>query len=222
MRQKSEASTRARARASSSWTRARRRVSWIAVARIRAARARAARRGSRARSRIAPNDRARRERCRRARSRARSPRQPQLLRPRHRCGQEQDLRAPPRPALVALRLVRHHAGGLQVIEPPLHAAAMRPHEPRPLGALTRNRPPAHHRRQPRDQLLDRTREPARPRRVTQAEQVALDRIGARLEPIVTRRRAPACPPRAAQQRGDDQPAWLGRDRPTPRAIPATS
>ena len=46
----------------------------------------------------------------------------------------------------------------------------------------------------------------------QPEQVALDRVRPRLEPIITRRRTAARPPRATQQRAHDQAARLRRDR----------
>jgi hypothetical protein len=137
-------------------------------------------------------------------------------------GQQHDLRAPPRPRLVALGLVRDHASRLQVVEPALHAAAMRTHEPRPLRATAGNRAPAHHPRQPRHQLLQRTREPARPRRMPQPEQVALDRVHPRLQPIITRRPTATPPPRPAQQRAHDQPARLRRDRRARRPISTTT
>ena len=66
-------------------------------------------------------------------------------------------------------------------------------------AIARDRTPADHRRQPHDQLRDRRRVARRPRRVPEPEQVALDRVRARLQPIVARRRAPARSPRPGQQ-----------------------
>jgi hypothetical protein len=149
-------------------------------------------------------------------------RHPQLIGAGRRGGQEHDLRAPPRAVLVALGHVRHDAGDLQVIEPALQAAAMRAHEPRSLSATARHSTPAHHRRHPRDQLLQRTREPPRARRVTEPKQVPLDRVRARLQPIVTRRRTPPRTPRATKQCAHDQPARLGRDRRARRSIPTTS
>ena len=128
-------------------------------------------------------------------------------------GEEHDLRAPPAPELIALRLMRDHARGLQVVEPALHALAMRAHEPRPLRALARDLAPAHHRRQPHDQLLDRRRVPRRARRMPEPEQVPLDRVGARLQPVVARRDTPARP-RA--------PATATRTRPRARARQAAA
>ena len=87
--------------------------------------------------------------------------------------------------------------------------------------VARDLAPAHHRRQPRHQLPDRRREPRRALRVPEPEQVALDRVRARLQPIVTRRRAPARSPRATQQRVDHQPPGLGRQRLDRRPIPTT-
>ena len=219
MRQKSQEHRDARARA-----RARRSTPRAPARLVRRHRARPRQPRPRARLRLRrPRpDRAQRRRparatppptlARRASPRARARATPQLLRGRHGRGQQHDLRAPPRAVLVALGLVRDQARGLQIIQPALHAAAMRAHEPRPLGAAARDAAPAHHRRQPRHQLLDRAREPPRPRRVPEPEQVALDRVRARLQPIVTRRRTAPRPPRPAQQRGHDQPARLGRDR----------
>ena len=122
--------------------------------------------------------------------------------------QQHDLRAPPHAVAVALGLVHDQAGRLQVVEPALHAAPVRAHEPRPLRATARNRPPADHRRQPHDELRDRRRVPRRPLRVTEPEQVALDRVRARLQPIVARRRAAARTTRPAEQRAHDQAARL--------------
>ena len=59
-----------------------------------------------------------------------SPRE--LVRIRRRRDKQHDLGAPPLPALVALGLVRHHAGRLQIIQPALHALSMRPHKATPL------------------------------------------------------------------------------------------
>ena len=140
-----------------------------------------------------PGSAPRAPRRRRARSRARHPRARRgATRSSRRVGagaaQQHDLRAPPQPVAVALGLVRDQARGLQVVQPALHAAAVRAHEPRPLAPIARDRAPAHHRRQPHDQLPDRRREPRRALRVPEPEQVALDRVRARLQPIVTRRR----------------------------------
>ena len=111
--------------------------------------------------------------------------------------EQHDLRAPPQSAAVALGLMRDHARGLQVIEPALHAACGARARTAPAPHRSRGtRAPAHHRRQPDYELLDRGREPRRPRGVTEPEQVALDRVDPRLEPIITRRRripAPAAP-----------------------------
>jgi hypothetical protein len=130
-----------------------------------------------------------------------------------------DLCAPPLPALVALGLMRDHAGGLEVIQPALHALAMCAHEPCALRQLAWDAAPAHHRCQPHDELLDRAREPPRPRRVPEPEQVALDRVRPRLDPIITRRDAPAGAPGAAQQRAHHQPAGLRWQRRVRRPIP---
>ncbi len=88
-------------------------------------------------------------------------------------------------------------------------------------AIARDRAPAHHRCQPRDQLSDRGREARRALRVTEPEQVALDRVRARLQPVVTGRRASALAARAAEQRAHHHAARLGRQRLARRAIPAT-
>ena len=87
---------------------------------------------------------------------------------RRRSGEQHDLRPPPTPALVALRLVGDQPGGLEVVEPPLHAAPVRADEPRTLRSPTRHGSPPHHRRQPDDELRDRRRVPRRPRRMTRA------------------------------------------------------
>ncbi len=108
----------------------------------------------------------------------------QLWRRRQRRREQHDLRAPPQPVAIALGLMRHHARGLQVIQPALHAAPVRTHEPRPPGRVARHRTLAHHRRQPRHQLPDRGRKPRRALRMTQPEHVALDRVRPRLQPII--------------------------------------
>ena len=91
----------------------------------------------------------------------------------------------------------------------------------PLGTIARDRTPAHHRRQPRHQLPDRGREPRRALRVTEPEQVALDRVRARLQPIIPRRLAPPLATGPAEQRAHHDPARLGRQRLDRRPIPAT-
>lgn len=148
-----------------------------------------------------------------------SDRQLGVLGRRHR--QQHDLRAPPLPRAVALGLVRDHARSLQIVQPPLHAAPVPADERRPRSTLARDRAPADHRRQPHDQLPDRRRVPSRLGRVPEPEQVSLDRVRPRLEPIVTGRRAPALAASAPQQRHDDEPARLSRQRLDRRAIPAT-
>ena len=174
-----------------------------------------------------PGSAPRRARAPRARSRRRHPRARRRAtasspRRRRRRAQQHDLRAPPQPVAVALGLVRDQAGGLQVIQPALHAAPMRAHEPRPLGAIARDRTPADHRRQPRHQLRDRRREARRALRVPEPEQVALDRVRARLQPIITRRRAAARSRRARPSSAHDhQPARLSRQRLDRRPIPTT-
>ena len=85
----------------------------------------------------------------------------------------------------------------------------------------RHRAPADHRRQPRHQLRDRRRVARRTLRVTEPEQVALDRVRARLQPIITRRLAPARTTSAAEQRAHDEPPRLRRQRLDRRPIPTT-
>jgi hypothetical protein len=150
-----------------------------------------------------------------------TPRHPQLLDARLGSGEQHDLRAPPQPGVIALRLMRDEASGMEVVEPTLHALAMRAHEPRPLRTPTRDGTPANHRRKPDDELLDRTRKPPRPRRVPKPEQVALHRVHPRLDPIITRRNAPPPPARTAQQRAHHQPPRLRRQRRPRRPIPTT-
>ena len=147
---------------------------------------------------------------------------PQLLRCRVRRGQQHDLRAPPPPGVIALGFVSDQASDLQVVKPPLNALAVRAHEPRPLGSARRDRAPAHHRRQPDDKLLDRTRKPRRARRVPEPEQVPLDRIRPGLQPIVTRRDTAAFTPRASDERTDHDAAGLGRQRRPRRPVPDTA
>jgi hypothetical protein len=149
-------------------------------------------------------------------------RHPQFLSCRLGRRQKHDLGSPPLPALIALRLMRDHAGRLEVVEPALHALAMRTHEPRPLHAPARHLAPAHHRRQPHDKLLDGRREPTRVRGVTEPEQVALDRVRTRLQAIVTRRRASPRPARASQERVHHQAARLGGQWRARRSIPTTT
>jgi hypothetical protein len=146
----------------------------------------------------------------------------QLLGRRRGRGEEHDLRAPPPATCVALGLMRDHAGGLEIVEPALHALAMRAHEPRPLRPPPRHRAPAHHRRQPHNQLLDRARVARRARRMPEPKQVALDRVRARLEPVIARRDAAAPATRTTEQRAHDQAPGLGRKRLARRPIPATT
>jgi hypothetical protein len=119
-----------------------------------------------------------------------------------------------------LGLMRDQPGRLQVIKPALHALAMRAHKPRTLSAASRCGAPAHHRRQPHDELLDRAREPCRARSVPEPEQVALDRVDARLQPIIARREAATGASRAPQQRAHNQTTRLRRQRLARRPIPA--
>ena len=86
----------------------------------------------------------------------------------------------------------------------------------------RHRPPPHHRRQPDDELRDRRRVPRRPPGVTQTEQVALDRVRARLEPVVARGRAAAGTTGPAEQRAHDEAARFGRQRLDRRPVPICS
>jgi hypothetical protein len=150
------------------------------------------------------------------------PGNPQLIDGGRRPGQEHDLRAPPAAMLVTLGLVRDHASLLQVIHPALHALAMRAHESRPLHARRRNGAPAHHGRQPQDELLDRSCEPRRPSGVSKPKQVALDRVRPRFQPIITRRDTPARAASPTEQRGHDQPSGLGWERLARRPIPAAT
>ena len=122
--------------------------------------------------------------------------------------QQHDLRAPPHPRLIALWLVRDHARRLQIVQPALHAAPVRAHEPRTARRIGGDRAPAHHRRHPRDQLRDRRRVPRRALRVTEPKQIALERERARLHAIVPGRPAPARAARSAEQRGHDHTARL--------------
>ena len=145
----------------------------------------------------------------------------QLGRLRHRCTLQHDLRSPPRPARVALGFVDDQAGGLEVVEPALHAAPVRADEPLPLDRIARDRTPADHRRQPCDELRDRGRVAGGTRRMTEPEQVALDRVGARLQAVIARRAAPARSPRPGQQRDDHVPPGLRRQRLDRRPIPTT-
>jgi hypothetical protein len=151
-----------------------------------------------------------------------SSRDAQLLSCRGARLEQHDLRAPPLPAPVALGHVRDDPRGLQVIEPALHALAMRTHKPRPLTAAAGNRAPGHHRRQPDHQLLHRGRKPPRPAGVTEPEQVALDRVDPRLDPIITRRDTTPRTTGAPQQRAHHQPTRLSRQRRARRPIPTTT
>ncbi len=150
----------------------------------------------------------------------------QLLRARRGRRLQHDLRPPPQAPAVALGLMRDHAADLQVVEPTLHRPPMRRHKPATLQRVHGRGAPAHHRRQPDDQLLDRAREPPRARCVPEPEQIPLQRIHPRLQTIVTRRRAPPRTPCPSQQRVDDQAARLGRQRldrgPVPRPAPTSA
>jgi hypothetical protein len=148
-------------------------------------------------------------------------REPRLDVCRHRRSEQHQLRPPPQPCAVLLRLVRDDTRGLQVIEPALHTAPMSPNEPRARSYTARHRSPAHDRREPDDELLDRRRKARRARRVPEPEGVALHRVHARLQAIVPRRRATARPTRPTQQRRDDQAPGLRRQRLARRPIPTT-
>jgi hypothetical protein len=148
-------------------------------------------------------------------------RDPQLLSGRLRRGQQHNLRAPPRPRLVTLRLVRDQSRGFQIVKPPLHGAPVCTHKLRALARIARHRSPAHHRRHPNHELCDRRRVPAGPLRVPQPEQVALERVRPRLQSVIARRRAAAPAPRPAQQRAHHQSPGLRRQRRDRRPIPTT-
>ena len=79
--------------------------------------------------------------------------------------------------------------------------------------------PAHHRRDPDDELLDRARVPRRACGVPEPEQVSLDRVRPGLQAIVTRRDAPPLAARASDERTNHQAAGLGRQRRPSRPIP---
>src|SRR4051794_3569827 len=115
--------------------------------------------------------------------------------------------------------MRNHAGRLQIVQPSLNALAVRTNEPGPLAGVAAPDPtpspaPSRH------QLLDRAGEPARPPRVPQTKQVALHRIHPRLDPVVSRRRAPAGAPRAPATRTPPAAPARWKRRP-PRPIPMT-
>ncbi len=142
----------------------------------------------------------------------------EFVRRRRRRSHQDDLRAPPAPAVVPLGLVHDQAGGLQVVEPPLDAAPVRSNEARSVGTAARHRPPSHDRREPDDQLRDRRRVARRPSRMAEPEQVALYGVHARLQ-----RHRPASSSRAhgrdraARTRpGDPARAAAARRRPVPR------
>jgi hypothetical protein len=147
------------------------------------------------------------------------PRRGPLALRRLRRRQQDDLRPPPPPGAVPLGLVHHQARALQVIQPALHAAAVGPHEPRTLSRAARHRTPPDHRRQPRDELPNRRRVPRRAGRMTEPEQVPLDRVRPRLQTIVTRRSAAAREASTREQGGDDQTPGLVRQRLARRPIP---
>jgi hypothetical protein len=108
------------------------------------------------------------------------------------------------------------------VQAALQAAPVRPDERGSPDAIARNRTPADHRCQPHDQLADRRRIPRRTGCVPEPEQVPLDRVRARLQPIVPGRRAPALASRSPKQRDDDQRSRLSRQRLTRRAKPTTT
>jgi hypothetical protein len=137
-------------------------------------------------------------------------------------GQQHDLGPPPAAEVVALRYVSDHAGGLEVVEPALHALSMRPHERRALGEPLRGSTPGHHWRQPHDELLDRRRVARGASRVSQPEQVPLDGVRTRLEAVIARRDAAAAASSTPEQRTDDQAPGLGRKRLARGPIPAAT
>jgi hypothetical protein len=141
---------------------------------------------------------------------------------RHWGRKQHELRPPPHAIRVTLRLMRGDVCGLQVVEPPLHAAPVRPYEPSPVGLRARHSAPTHDRRQADDELLDRRREPRRARGVPEPERLALHCVHARLLTIITGRRAAACTARPSEQGVDDDPPRLGRQRLASWAIPATT
>jgi hypothetical protein len=111
--------------------------------RSRTIRARRSRLGAELRPRMPPRLGATRPRRRRARSRERHPRARRVAtRSSSRVGaggrQQHDLGPPPQPVAVLLGLMRDQVRGLQVIQPPLHAPAVRAHKPRTLGTVTRD------------------------------------------------------------------------------------
>jgi hypothetical protein len=136
--------------------------------------------------------------------------------------EEHDLRPPPPPEAVALRNVSDQASDLEVVEPPLHALAMSAHEPTALRSAAGWGTPSHHRRQPHDELLDRRRVARRPCGVTETEEVAFERVGARLEPVIAWRAAPSHAARAPEQRADDESTGLGWKRLARRPVPAAT
>jgi hypothetical protein len=89
-------------------------------------------------------------------------------------------------------------------------------------ARLRRSTPGHHRRQPHDELLDRRRIARGARRVPEPEEVALDRVRAGLEAVITRCGAAATTPSTPEQRTDDEAPGLGRKRLAQRPVPATT
>ena len=133
--------------------------------------------------------------------------------------QKHDLRPPPAPAAVALGLVLDQAGRLKVVEPALHALSMRSDEARPRSAGAWHRPPPNHWREPDDELRERRRVARRRSRVAEPEQVALDRVGPGLQPIVAGRRA-ATPETRARPSMRIAPRAAARRQPAPAQRPA--
>lgn len=146
----------------------------------------------------------------------------ELLRGRLRRELQHDLCAPPAATVVALGLVYDQARRLEVVEPPLHAPAVRTHVARPRSAPTRHRSPAHDRCESDDELGDRRRVARRAARVPEPEQVALHRVHPRLQPIVAGRDAAARGARPTEQRANDRAARFGRQRLDRRPVPTAA
>jgi hypothetical protein len=72
------------------------------------------------------------------------------------------------------------------------------------------------------ELLDGRRVPRGARRVPEPEQVPLDRVRPRLEPVVARRDAAASAAGTPEQRADDQAPRLTRERLARRSVPAAT
>ena len=134
----------------------------------------------------------------------------ELVGGRRRRVQERDQRAPELAAVVVLALVGDHAGGLELVEPPLHGLAVRAHPALAVGAALRGAPPPHRRRQADDELRDRARVVARALPGAPAPQHPLDGVRARLEAIVARGATAARVTRDVHERVDQQAPGLGR------------